>query len=73
MFWSKAEKWVESEDSGGALTPQGGLPDGEGGVGDDPGGFATGLDGQIPAAGVPQVVLGVGMVATAESQLLHST
>ncbi|GGP14228.1 hypothetical protein GCM10012278_69010 [Nonomuraea glycinis] len=48
---------------GRALTPQGGLPDGEGGVGDEPGDLAAGLDGQVAAARVPQVVLGVGMVA----------
>src|SRR5216684_441084 len=49
-------------DRGGALAAQPALPGGEGGVGDRPGGFSAGVDGEVAPPHVAQVVLAVGMV-----------
>ncbi len=50
-------------DRGRPLAPQRGLPGGEGGVSYDPGGLPGGLDGEVAAPRVPQVVLSVRVVA----------
>jgi hypothetical protein len=50
-------------DRGRTFAPQCGLPGGKGGVGDDLGGLTAGLYGEVAAPRVPQVVLGVRVVA----------
>ena len=60
MFWSKAEKWVESEATAVVPWPQ--MPrvaGGEGGVRERAGGIPARLDGDVAAADVAQVVLAV--------------
>jgi len=62
MFWSNAPTWVESEDAGPG-PPDGLIAGGEGGVSDLDRHRAGDLGGQVAAADVAQLVLGVAVFA----------
>jgi len=54
-------------DGGGAVSPDGGLAGGEGGVGDAGGGTSGGVEVEVAAAGVAQVILAVAMLALGDA------